>query len=1008
MDEGAVRSLTPASSSGHARSDPRLPGEFRAGARRTLFHSATARGLACLALLTLLFLREPILRFGEAHYSCADLLQGFTLTRVQPTQPATNLLLSDPCVQMLPWTMLARSEFAHGRWPLWNPFNGLGAPLFANYQSGVLSVFNLPFYVVGMRLALLLSAFMKLFFLGGFTFLFLRRLGLGALAALVGGMAFEFSGHNVVLLGYPHPGAMATLPAGVYAVECAVRRLIERRNVRAAVGPAFGVFAVLALGALAGHPEAFYFAALGIGLYTALRLAMLLATHRSWQGSSGQVIGLSALLAGAAVLAMGASAVQSLPFFEYLEESTMAVARQGDQTPLYRFNWPLHVYPDVYGAAVDTRRPNPEWPLINYEASVCDYAGVTSLILALLALFAARKQWFARAFGAAALLWIGYAYNFFDLGHLLGRLPTVGMAPINRSQGLYLFAVACLVGVAVDRLVRREPALDRRRAVLGLAVAAGLIALAYEAAWLRVRGFDLRGTTAPEFYADVVGHIRRITWMAGASLALVALMLWFERRVARTLLALALGGMIWVQTAQLLHAYNPTIPDRFFYTPTRHTMGMRALAKDEPIVVVGRDTIPPCGNIPYGLTLLPNYDAMGIRGIDQLMLSKFDSMGNWQPTVNVSHHGMRLFGSRHVVLTRTNEGLGQVSERAQWDPRHEFATAPLTPSRPMRQTFTAERDGLCSIAVRVDRLGHDQGDARIRLSLFDAERGTLVAEQSWRVEDLLFNRRPESRASMCFDAVADSQGRRYLLLIEGLGTSAEKGVRLVGSRAGERFLRQRSFALPIGAAPFDPRLRPRSLGACAAFDGTERLTGTLQFDCGYGLDPQELLETLGDHAVYRWNIGLGRAFFIDQALTVPQPSMALEWVRAATFDPTKHVVLVDDAPKRTLPEGKTTVREARYRRVHPQLVEVETENAEDGWVYIAQPFYPGWRATLDGQPAEILRANYAFMAVAVGGGKHTIRLEYDPRSFQVGAWISLLSTALALLLFWWGLRTPRA
>jgi hypothetical protein len=77
---------------------------------------------------------------------------------------------------------------------------------------------------------------------------------------------------------------------------------------------------------------------------------------------------------------------------------------------------------------------------------------------------------------------------------------------------------------------------------------------------------------------------------------------------------------------------------------------------------------------------------------------------------------------------------------------------------------------------------------------------------------------------------------------------------------------------------------------------------------------------------------------------------------------------------------------------------------EPGWVVLAETYYPGWIVSVDGQPAPLLRANYAFQAVAVTAGEHTIVFDYRPRSFRLGLWISsgMLLAWLAATL-WTGL-----
>jgi hypothetical protein len=59
------------------------------------------------------------------------------------------------------------------------------------------------------------------------------------------------------------------------------------------------------------------------------------------------------------------------------------------------------------------------------------------------------------------------------------------------------------------------------------------------------------------------------------------------------------------------------------------------------------------------------------------------------------------------------------------------------------------------------------------------------------------------------------------------------------------------------------------------------------------------------------------------------------------------------------------------------------------------PHYPGWKAWVDAQPADILLANEAFKAVLLPRGTHRVRFEFRPASVRRGAAVSLLSLALA-------------
>ncbi len=71
-------------------------------------------------------------------------------------------------------------------------------------------------------------------------------------------------------------------------------------------------------------------------------------------------------------------------------------------------------------------------------------------------------------------------------------------------------------------------------------------------------------------------------------------------------------------------------------------------------------------------------------------------------------------------------------------------------------------------------------------------------------------------------------------------------------------------------------------------------------------------------------------------------------------------------------------------------IECEVESPAPTLVVIAQAFYHPWRATVNGQPASVLRANHAFQAVPVPAGRSTVRLAYVDRRFQLGVALSVL------------------
>jgi len=65
----------------------------------------------------------------------------------------------------------------------------------------------------------------------------------------------------------------------------------------------------------------------------------------------------------------------------------------------------------------------------------------------------------------------------------------------------------------------------------------------------------------------------------------------------------------------------------------------------------------------------------------------------------------------------------------------------------------------------------------------------------------------------------------------------------------------------------------------------------------------------------------------------------------------------------------------------------------NGWLVVADVWYPGWQASVDGVRAPVLRADYLFRAVPVVPGEHTVTLRYHPRTFSLGLALSGLALA---------------
>ena len=69
-------------------------------------------------------------------------------------------------------------------------------------------------------------------------------------------------------------------------------------------------------------------------------------------------------------------------------------------------------------------------------------------------------------------------------------------------------------------------------------------------------------------------------------------------------------------------------------------------------------------------------------------------------------------------------------------------------------------------------------------------------------------------------------------------------------------------------------------------------------------------------------------------------------------------------------------------------------------VILADTYFPGWEARVDGRPAKLYQPYGFLRGVVVDGGYHTIEMVYRPWSVMAGACMTLLSVFVVLLLIW--------
>jgi hypothetical protein len=146
---------------------------------------------------------------------------------------------------------------------------------------------------------------------------------------------------------------------------------------------------------------------------------------------------------------------------------------------------------------------------------------------------------------------------------------------------------------------------------------------------------------------------------------------------------------------------------------------------------------------------------------------------------------------------------------------------------------------------------------------------------------------------------------------------------------------------------------------------------------------------------------LPRAYFVTQVYRARDDAEAMARLTSPDFDSRLEVIIMGGEiealrQNQDVAEAEEKVGAVTVVEQGPNGVLLRVEAPTSGFVVLTDTFYPGWQATLDGQPVQIWPANLAFRAVAVEAGSHEIIFSYRPRSFTIGLWTSVITLTLVV------------
>lgn len=169
----------------------------------------------------------------------------------------------------------------------------------------------------------------------------------------------------------------------------------------------------------------------------------------------------------------------------------------------------------------------------------------------------------------------------------------------------------------------------------------------------------------------------------------------------------------------------------------------------------------------------------------------------------------------------------------------------------------------------------------------------------------------------------------------------------------------------------------------------------------------------GEEIPQRNPYACGNAWFVEEVKWAPTATEEMNALSAPSLNNPSDSTMGDFNPSRTAiirDDFKGSVKGSQFQvgpdayiklldnGYSPKELKFESSNDQPGLAVFSDIYYPnGWKATIDGQEAPIIRANYVLRALEVPAGKHAITFVFDPPSFYTGERVALWGSILLTL-----------
>jgi len=917
--------------------------------------------LLFLALLLVLFFYD--ITFLGKSLSTSSLLPGTTpvgpygFSGYKPGMPFSFDIAGNAWVNE-PNPYIIKKILTEGSLPTWNPDEGLGMPFIANLNTEVFNPLKIPLNFYPNPFLQDMFFLLRLFFMGLFTYLFLREMKLSQSASLLGSSFFMLSGYSIWWINLHPLSTVMYLPGVFYFYE----RWSERKK----QSSAFFMSLFLCCALIAGKmPDVI------MGL-------SLLFLYSLWKGMREDSLrGLfreGARVAMTTVFGALMASVVLLPFIElYSHASPLARAiRTGAASHTIPLITSVSLFQPLflgwknyfYGSWLHWEPP-----------IILPHAALVILVLSIYAVLAGNILKKTFPFFIFSLFLFSMVYGILP-AHIISKLPVLGSIEFLKYNAMFYFSLAVISSYAFDDLLSGKG--NRKKFYLSVIFVSSLVALYF---------FVLYGRSP----SGVKSYMTAVLFLTLSGTALVAVTFHLSKKKH------AFGGLVFLFLIVELYLYMPKDhPDR--YNPYQEPSYTTVIKGTEPYRIIGSgNCIPPLASNAVGL-----YDIRAISVLlpgdyytfsEYLLSFSMPQTNNPNPLFSATSPFIDLVGVKYILSRdpldqqRLEDVIRSHVASLRWirlfdsminhTVKGGATYGYYSQNGEERFSFSFPMDFALETKVRVSEPFIFSG-----VALKDVPKGTtskvrLIADN--RVTEMIVR---EGRWNDQWIDVSPYLGKVIVVRIESGGSGAGRTV--------------------LGDFGLSPGEKAEKLLYRELLMLHSRELGNIVYKGEYaGIN------------IYENRNVMDRAFVLHHVKTVDSLDNVIHELQSGTnfrdvgivsdLSPEMEGRLREFSPDTSGKVSPVTNEKVIIKKYAADEISLATES-KGGLLVLSDLYYPGWKVKVNGNDENIVKVFGVLRGVPIKSGKSEVLFTYRPMSFYIGIIISATTFIIWMLYLFYSKR----